>query len=185
MKNTKDGLNKPCSWRERLTFIKFYLLINLFINFPINKCNHTITQIIGRFYFQNTVKLTLKLKQKNKHTRMIKKAQKKRNEKAQKKRNERYGKVCVCVCVRACMRACVRACARVRVRALSHARLFMTPQTVASQVPLSMGFSRQEYWSGLPFPTQRNFPNPGMEPASLISPALTGRFFTNCYHLGK
>ena len=128
MKNTKDGLSKPCSWRERLTFIKFYILINLFINFPINKFNHTVTQIIGTFYFQNTVKLTLKLKQKNKHTRMIKKAQKKRNEKAQKKRNEkaqkkrneRYGKVCVCVCVCVCLcvsvyvRACLRAYVCVR-----------------------------------------------------------------------
>ena len=120
---------------------------------------------------------------------MIKKAQKKRNEKAQKKRNERYGKVCVCVCVCVCVSVCVCVCACVpaclRVRALSHARLFMAPQTVARQVPLSMGFSRQEYWSGLPFPTQMNFPNPGMEPASLVSSALTGRFFTNCTTWGN
>ena len=44
-----------------------------------------------------------------------------------------------------------------------------TPGTVASQAPLSMGFSRQEYWSGLPFPSPGDFPNPGLEPRS---PAL-------------
>ena len=43
------------------------------------------------------------------------------------------------------------------------------------QAPLSMGFPRQEYWSGLPFPSPGDLPNPGMEPAS---PALAGRFFT-------
>ena len=43
-----------------------------------------------------------------------------------------------------------------------------TPQTVARQAPLSMGFSRQEYWSGLPFPPPGNLPNPGVEPTSLI-----------------
>ena len=41
-----------------------------------------------------------------------------------------------------------------------------------------MGFSRQEYWSGLPCPPSGNLPNPGIEPASLASPALAGRFFT-------
>ena len=50
--------------------------------------------------------------------------------------------------------------------------------TIASQAPLSMGFSRQEYWSGLPFPTPRDLPNPGIEPASLMSSALAGGFFT-------
>ena len=50
--------------------------------------------------------------------------------------------------------------------------------TVAHQVPLSMGCSRPEYWNGLPFPSQGDLPNPGMEPASLMSPALTGRFST-------
>ena len=50
--------------------------------------------------------------------------------------------------------------------------------TVALQAPLSMGFSRQEYWSGLPCPPPRDLPDPGMEPVSLMSPALTGRFFT-------
>ena len=49
---------------------------------------------------------------------------------------------------------------------------------VARQAPLSMGFSRQEYWSELPSPIPGDFPNPRIEPASLVSPALAGRFFT-------
>ena len=49
---------------------------------------------------------------------------------------------------------------------------------IACQAPLSMGFSRQEYQSGLPCPPPRDLPNPGMEPTSLTSPALAGRFFT-------
>ena len=52
------------------------------------------------------------------------------------------------------------------------------PRTVAHQAPLSMGFSRPEYWSGLPFPTPGDLPDPGIEPTSPVSPALTGRFFT-------
>ena len=52
---------------------------------------------------------------------------------------------------------------------------FMTPWTVAHQALLSMGFSRQEYWSGLPFPSAEDLPNPGIEPAS---PELAGGFFT-------
>ena len=55
---------------------------------------------------------------------------------------------------------------------------FATPWTIARQAPLSMGLSWQEYWSGLPFPFQRDLPDPGIEPASLRSPALAGRFFT-------
>ena len=54
-------------------------------------------------------------------------------------------------------------------------QLFATPWTVARQVPLSMGFPRQEYWSGLPFPSPGDLPDPGIEPAS---PALAGRFYT-------
>ena len=50
--------------------------------------------------------------------------------------------------------------------------------TVAHQVPLSMGFSRQEYWSGLPFPSPGDLPHPGIKPISLMSPALAGKFFT-------
>ena len=62
--------------------------------------------------------------------------------------------------------------------ALSHVQFLATPQTVAHQIPLSMGFPRQEYWSGLPFPTPRDLPNPGIKPTSLESPALAGGFFT-------
>ena len=52
---------------------------------------------------------------------------------------------------------------------------FVTPQTVALQAPLSMGFSRQDYGSGMPFPSPGHIPDPGIEP---VSPALTGGFFT-------
>ena len=61
---------------------------------------------------------------------------------------------------------------------LSHVWLFATPWTVAGQVPLPMEFSRQEYWSGLPFRSPGNIPDPGIKPASLVSSALAGRFFT-------
>ena len=57
-------------------------------------------------------------------------------------------------------------------------RFVVTPWTVAHQAPLSMGFSRQEYWSALPFHPPGNLPDPEMKPASLVSPALAGRFFT-------
>ena len=60
----------------------------------------------------------------------------------------------------------------------SHVQLFVTPWTVAHQAPLSIGFSRQEYQSGLPFPPPGDLPNPGIKPRSLISPALVGGFFT-------
>ena len=53
-----------------------------------------------------------------------------------------------------------------------------TPWTVARQAPLSLGFSRQEYWSGLPFPPPWDLSNPGFKTASLMSPALAGGFFT-------
>ena len=59
----------------------------------------------------------------------------------------------------------------------SRVRLFVTPWTVACQGPLSMGFSRQEYWGGLPFPPPGNLPDPGTEPSSLTSSALASRFF--------
>ena len=49
-------------------------------------------------------------------------------------------------------------------KSLSHVRLFVTPGTVAYQAPPSMEFSRQEYWSGLPFPSPRNLPSIGIEP---------------------
>ena len=60
----------------------------------------------------------------------------------------------------------------------SRVQLFVTPWTVAHQAPLSMGFPRQEYWSGLPCPPPGDLPNLGTEPASLLSPALAGGFFT-------
>ena len=74
--------------------------------------------------------------------------------------------VCVCVCVRA------HTCS------LSHFRLFATPWTASCMAPLSMGFSRQEYWNGLPFPSPEDLLYPGIIPLSPMSPALAGRFFT-------
>ena len=53
------------------------------------------------------------------------------------------------------------------VQSLSHIRLFVTPWTVAHQVPLSMEFSKQEYWSGVPFPFPGDLPDPGIKPRSL------------------
>ena len=64
---------------------------------------------------------------------------------------------------------------------LSHfspVRFLATLWTIAHQAPLSMGFSKQEYWSRLPCPPPGDLPNPGIEPASLMSPALAGGFFT-------
>ena len=60
----------------------------------------------------------------------------------------------------------------------SRVQCFVTLWTVARQAPLSMGFSRQEYWSGLPFPPPGDLPEPGIKPASPKSPALAGGFFT-------
>ena len=67
----------------------------------------------------------------------------------------------------------------VPVCALSRVQLSMTPWTVAHQAPLSMGFPRQECWSGLPCSTPRGLPDPEIEPASLAFPSLAGRFFTS------
>ena len=69
---------------------------------------------------------------------------------------------CVCVCA----------------LSLSHVQLFSTPWMVAQQAPLSIGFPMQEYWSGLPFPSPGDLPEPGTEPTSPGSLALAGRFFT-------
>ena len=55
---------------------------------------------------------------------------------------------------------------------------FATLWTITHQAPLSMGFSRQEYWKELPCPPPGGLPDPGIEPKSLMSPALAGRFFT-------
>ena len=67
---------------------------------------------------------------------------------------------------------------RVHVCGVPQLCLFVNPWTVAHQVPLSLGFSWQKYWSGMPFPTRGDFPNPGMELASLASPTLAAEFFT-------
>ena len=67
--------------------------------------------------------------------------------------------VCVCVCV--CMHACS-----------------VTSDSVTHQAPLFMEFPRQEYWSGLPFPSPWDLPNPGIRPTFPVAPALAGRFFT-------
>ena len=66
-------------------------------------------------------------------------------------------------------------CVFVCVCVLSRDKLFATPETVAHQAPLSMEFSRQEYWNGLPFPPSEDLPNPGTEP---MTSALAGGFFT-------
>ena len=55
--------------------------------------------------------------------------------------------------------------------------------TVASKAPLSMEFSRQEYWSGLSFPSAEDLPNRGTEPTPFKSPVLVGRFFYHQHHL--
>ena len=65
---------------------------------------------------------------------------------------------------------------------LSHfslVQLFVT-WTVACQAPLPVGFSWKEYWSGLPYPPPGDLPEPGIKPASFMSPALAGGFFTTC-----
>ena len=59
----------------------------------------------------------------------------------------------------------------------NNVQFFATPWTVACQTPLSMGFSRQKYWSGLPCPSPGDLPHPRIEPSSLKSPLLAGRFF--------
>ena len=63
-------------------------------------------------------------------------------------------------------------------RHFSRVQLCVILWTVAHRASLSLGFSRQEYWSGLSCPPPGDLPNPGIEPVSLMSPALAGRFFT-------
>ena len=72
---------------------------------------------------------------------------------------------------------------KVKVKSLSRVRLFATVWTVAYQAPLSMGFSRQEYWGGLPFPSPGDLPDPGIEPGSPASEAdaLTSEPPGKCY----
>ena len=77
----------------------------------------------------------------------------------------------MCVCVRTCV------CMHMRVQ-LAHVQLFVTPWIVTHKASLSLGFSRQEQWSGLPFPPPVDLSTPGIELASLLSPELIGGFFT-------
>ena len=72
--------------------------------------------------------------------------------------------MCVCVCVCVCAQSCP---------------FFVTPWTIACQIPLSMGFSKQEYWSRVPFPSPGNLPYPGIKPKSPASPALASGLFTS------
>ena len=76
-----------------------------------------------------------------------------------------YTYIYMCVCVFVCVCVCVYM--KVKRKSLSCVQLFGTPWTVAYQAPPpSMGFSRQEYWTGLPFPSPGNFPYSGFEPRS-------------------
>ena len=74
---------------------------------------------------------------------------------------------------------------RVCVCSVALVRLIAILQTVARQAPLSMEFSRQEYWSELPCPSPGDLPNPGIEPPSLRSPALADGFFSTDTTWGK
>ena len=104
-------------------------------------------------------------------------------------------KVCVCVCVCVCVllgpqrdtevpkgHACAMDMPDIShecmLSCFSCIRFFETLRTVVCQAPLSMGFSRQEYWNRFPFPTPGDLPNPGIKPSSLASPALASGFFT-------
>ena len=64
----------------------------------------------------------------------------------------------------------------VYVRVLNLVQLFSTPWAVACEAPLSVGFSRQEYWDGLLVPSPKDLSDPGIKPTSPASPALAGRF---------
>ena len=81
--------------------------------------------------------------------------------------------VCVCVCVGVCVWGGVCVCS-----VIQSCQLFATPWIVALQAPLSMEFSRQDYWSGLPSPPPGDLPSPGTEPVSPAVPVLLGRFST-------
>ena len=80
----------------------------------------------------------------------------------------------MCVCMHVCV-----------LRRFSCVRLFVTLWAVAHHTSLSMGFSRQEYQSGLPCPPPGVLPDPGIEPASLMSPARAGELFYYERHLGS
>ena len=79
--------------------------------------------------------------------------------------------VCICVYVHTVIQTSVQAKGKVKVKSLSCVRLFATPWTAAYQVPPSKGFSRQEYWRGLPFPSPGDLPDPGIKHAPPASPA--------------
>ena len=68
---------------------------------------------------------------------------------------------------------------------LSCVRFFAAPWTVAQQAPLSIEFSRQEYWSGLSLPSPGDPPYPGIKPTFLVSPALAGKVFSPAEPAGK
>ena len=70
----------------------------------------------------------------------------------------------------------VNAVTCIHAQSLSCVQLFETPWTVAQQPPLSMGLFQQEFWTGLPFPSPKDLPHPGIEPISPEAPALAGRF---------
>ena len=115
--------------------------------------------------------------------------------------NSKSGNCCVCVCVCVCVYVvkeetlgwnrkifdsllfcsicphCWCCCCLVAFSRSVVSDSFVTPWTVARQAPLSMGFPRQEYWSGLPFPAPGHLPHPGMEPESPVSCALAAGFF--------
>ena len=92
-------------------------------------------------------------------------------------RKQHFLDVCVCMCV------CVCVCVYIYIYILSHfspIKLFATLWTITRQAPLSIGLSSQEYLSGLPCLPPGDLPDPGIKPLSLISPVLTGKFFTTC-----
>ena len=66
----------------------------------------------------------------------------------------------------------------VKGKSLQSCPILFNPMVCRPQAPLSMGFSRQEYWNGLPCPPPGDLPDPGIKPASLLPPGLSGRFFT-------
>ena len=84
--------------------------------------------------------------------------------------------VCVCVCVCVCVHAHVCSCVHT-LSCFNHDQLFAPLWTVALQSPLSIGLSRQEYWSGLPCPLLGDLPDSGIKPLCLMSPELAGGFF--------
>ena len=63
----------------------------------------------------------------------------------------------------------------------SHVRLFATLWTIACQIPMSVGFSKQEYWSGLPCPLPGDLPDPGIKPASPMTPELQANSLLLCH----